>query len=209
MTKKINLIIFMILSCNLFINYVNCQNVYYYYNGMRQNLSVDSNSIVLYFKEEFSYKNRDSTFSDTNLISIDASDGTEDILMARLTSKLKIQNIFNYLNTMGIYQSDIDGYSYGYKTDNGSNFWPTMDIVFRLKTGVQIDSLNELFNKYEATFISEKYDVYDYKIQDIKNVFILADTIYTKGFAEWSEPDFYTNISIFSDPYFPDLILFK
>ena len=178
-------------------------DAYYFYDNSRINLFRDSNSIVMYFKENFAYKNRDTTFTNLSIIEIDASDGSEDTLMARISCSKPIKNIPLFLDSMNIFVSDLNAYSYGYTRQGDSKLWPTLDVLFRLNPEIIIDSLQILFDQFNASFVSEEYGVYTYTIANINDVFNLANSIYENGYAQWAEPDFYTNFTRYNDPYYP------
>ncbi len=202
--KKLSIILSIIVASFTLINTAKAQDTYYYFGGEKISLFTDSNSVVIYFKEDFSFKNNESTFTHPSIIEMSVSDETEDILMARLTTSTPINNILLFLSSMNILASDLAGYSYGYKTTMGSNFWPTMEIVFRLKQEIKIDFLKEILEQYNAIFVSEKYGVYNYCLPNINDVFIIANTIFENGYAQWAEPDFYSNGQLHSDPLYSE-----
>ncbi len=185
--------------------FVEGQDVYYYFDGSEIYLNRDSNSVVLFFKEEYSFKNTESTFTNSSIIDMYVpGDYAEDSLMARLTAITSIKDIPIFLGTMGILVSELSGFSYGYKTFDGSSCWPTMKIVFRLNQGKTINDISEFLVQYNATFISEKYGVFIYKVSNIIDVFDLANYIFENGYAQWAEPDLSANVTFSTDPLYID-----
>lgn len=77
---------------------------------------------------------------------------------------------------------------------NNDTIYTTNNIVLRFKTGMSIDDIYHIVEKYKLKYINARYDNVVLEIENIDLVFDAANEIYLSGKVEWSQPDFLSQI---------------
>ncbi len=97
--------------------------------------------------------------------------------------------------------------SSAFKLDVDGNFkmFPTKTVRVKLKPGKNLKYLSDVLRDFDIADIEEKYGVFRVYIDDIRQVFKIANTLYESGIAEFSLPDFYIEKTLnqVDDPLFP------
>jgi subtilisin family serine protease len=188
---RVSLKIILIL-CFIGSNYIKAQDTFYYYEGHKINLFEDKKSIVMLFNKNSTFKNRERTFSsDTSIVEMDVSDGTEDIYFARLSYANEINNILAKLQTYDITSSDLETFSFGYITSDGNRIWPTNEVLIKLNPEFTIESIQSILDNFNASFFEvDKYGIYSYKVVNASQAFQLSNKLWESGKVKFAEPDF-------------------
>jgi hypothetical protein len=95
-----------------------------------------------------------------------------------------------------------------YSLENGGKFkmFPTKTARVKLKSGRNQKDLSPILSKYDIVNIEEKYGIIRVHINDISQIFKIANAIYESGLVEFSVPDFYIEKTLnqaVNDPLFP------
>lgn len=171
------------------------------------NFTVDSNTIVLYFYDEFVSLNDSATFlsgiQSGIITEIDVTNGSDDVTFCRIETSFKIVNPIDFLAYFGITTSHLKAYSYVFLSEQQLKISPTNELLFRLKPERSMRDLDGIINSYQAEFVENIHGVYVYSLPKIDDVFLMANALHQTGNVSWVEPDMYFNYGL-TDPLYPE-----
>ena len=190
--KSLQVIILMGLA--LIPNGLSGQNMYYWSANKKHTLIVDStrliavkNSRVSINKEEISERLNKSVLMLNDKFFL-------------IQSQNKISDLFVLEESV----PEATNFSYSYKLGENPMI-PTGEIVLKPKKGIEISSIEKIYENEVLLIKSTKYNTHTFMINKFSDLLDVANSIYESGLVEWCHPDFMVEITRFqNDPLYPE-----
>ncbi len=174
---------------------ISAQEEYYWGNGKRINLKVDSSVVVLDIRDNKDGVDVTALKRHTKIKKANKAMQGE-IIAIKLDAK-HTENMSILLSEVGIGQAKVSGSRFGYSLE-GSPLWPVNRIVLKMRLGYNYEDI-AIDLRSQCQYVEEKYGVINLRVGDIRNVTALANQIYESGRVEWCQPDFIAEMKKYVD----------
>ena len=88
--------------------------------------------------------------------------------------------------------------------DDGFIMYPTHTVVYKPTRSDALQEIQTILDKAPHASVIERYGVYRVSFKSIIDVLPIANELYESGLVEFSHPDFYAELTHYSDPLYPD-----
>ena len=165
------------------------QNLYYYSGGQKNTLFEDRSSVIIHYIDGVSpsqqlgnqaFKSFKNTKSlESKHCAILNFDQLQNISAKSLSTKLTLD------------KNLVKGISYAVQLDDGTQLWPTNQILLELKAGRQLSELEGLMKEYGAEYVTTSFNnMVILETREIDKTLALANRIYESQAVKWAHPDF-------------------